>query len=308
MLERFREVRETSKRQLSGISPLVSFMLDNLVLAPEISLSPYFFTLLVGGIVFFVISLGRFVEKKHAWKNGVWHVAGICLAGYVLVSWARYYSALASIVMGILIIAVIGIVFLLTRKKLARRHGKRKHRALVYLGLILSALLPLATTLAHLEETPLLVVSPSPKFVQLTHAGMGQNINVSVVSVYSGAWDIQITAESKSSDLLAVYLDGREKGPIEIPFLERGRELPLMLRVETSPRIPNGTYSVALNFQYKDAIGKTHNDSGNVEVTVGTVPIVSYMPMYTILIAIFIMVAVVILLVMFMRLRRPLFI
>ena len=263
-----KKVLEISKKLLSGISPPVGFMLANLILDPEISLNPYFLTLLIGGVATFVISLGRFVEKKHSWRKGVWHVAGICLAGFVLVSWARYSSVLTSIMAEILIIAVVGIVFLLTRKALTAKYGK--YRRLAYVGLVLGALLPVAPILQHLAETPVLVVSPSPKFVQLPQAGMGQNINVSVASVYASAWDIRLTAES--SDLLAVYIDSREKGPIEIPPLERGRELPYVLRVETSPRISNGTYNVTLNFQYKDAIGKTYADSTNVEVSVGIVP------------------------------------
>lgn len=258
---------EISKKLLSGISPLVGIMLELLILDPKISLSPYFLIILVGGFVIFLISLGLFIKKKHGWAKGVWNVAGICLAGFVLVSWARYSSALASIMMGILIIAVIVVAFFWTRKALTAKYGR--YKALVYLGLVLSAILPLTAILPHLAETPVLVVSPSPKFVMLPQAGMGQSINVSVASVYSSAWDIQLTAQSESSDLLAVFLDGREKGPVEIPFLERGRELPLVLRVETSPRIPRGTYNIALDFQYKDAIGKTYAGSTNVEVNVG---------------------------------------
>jgi len=263
-----KKVLEISKKLLSGISPPVGFMLANLILDPEISLNPYFLTLLIGGVATFVISLGRFIEKKHSWRKGVWHITGICLAGFVLVSWARYRSAFTSVMMGMLIISVIGIVFLLRRKAIVKKY--RRYRALVYLGLVLSAIFPLTTTLPYLEEKPVLVVSPAPKFIQVPEAGMGQNISVTVASVYASAWDIKLTAESP--ELLAVYLDSREKGPIEIPFLERDRERPLMLRVETSPRISNGTYNVALNFQYKDSIGKTYVDSTNVEVSVGFVP------------------------------------
>ena len=208
---------EISKKLLSGISPLIAMMLELLILDPRVSLSPYFFLILVGGFAIFVICLGLFAKKKHGWVNGVWGVAGICVAGFVLVSWARYRSAVTSIMMGILVIAVVGTAFLLTRKALAARYGR--DRSLVYLGLVLSAVLPLAAILPHLAETPELVVSPSPKFVQLPQAGMEQNINVSVASVYGSVWDIQLTAESESSDLLAVYLDGREKGPIELSLI-----------------------------------------------------------------------------------------
>jgi len=267
MLEKSNKVLEISKKLLSGISPPIGFMLANLILDPETSLNPYFWTLLLAGVVTFIISLGRFIEKKHSWRKGVWHIAGTCLAGFVLVSWARYRSALTSVMMGLLIMSAIGIVFLLRRETLADKYGR--HRALVYLGLVLCAVLPLVAIVPNLTERPVLVVSPSPKFVQLPEPGMRQNINVSVATVYANAWDIRLTAES--SNLLAVYIDSREKGPIEIPFLERGRELPLVLKVETSPRISPGIYDVALNFEYKDAMGNTYADSTSVEVTVGEV-------------------------------------
>jgi len=259
---------ELSKKLASGLSPAVGLMLDSLVLDPEISLSPYFWTILVFGSVTFVISLGRFLEKKHEWEGGVWHIAGICLAGFALVSWARYDSFLTSFLMEAIIIAIIGGAFFLCRKRLAGAYGK--HRRVAYLGLFLCVLLPLTAILPHAGERPLLIVSPSPKFITIPEAGMTQNINVTLTSVYANAWNIRLTAESYR--LLAVYLDSREKGPVEIPFLEHGRELIKTLRVETSPQIENGAYSVTLNFEYKDALGQIHTGSSSVEVIVGPTP------------------------------------
>ena len=267
MLDSSKKALEISKTLLSWMSLPVAIMLEFLILNPRISLSPYFVPILVGGIVVFLISLGRFVEKKHGWIECVYQIAAVCIAGFVLVSWARYRSSLISIMMGIVIIAIIAIALFFGRKTIKKY---RRYRALVYLGLVLSALLPLTAILPYPDETPLLVVSPAPKFIQVPEAGEGENISVTVASVYSSAWDIKLTAESP--ELLVVYLDSREKGPVEIPFLERDREFPLVLRVETSPRISNGTYNVTLNFQYKDAIGKTYADSTNVEVSVGIVP------------------------------------
>lgn len=252
---------------LAGINPLVSTVLANLVLDPTVSLSPNFVPILVGGIVTFVISLGLFFEKKHGLKAGVWHIASIGLAGFVLVSWARYHSIFVSAIMEILIAASIAIALLFIRKAIATRYGRRG-AILVYVGLFLAGLLPAITIIQNLGESPVLVVSPSSKFVQLSRAGMKQNITVSIASVYANAWDFRLTAEPNST-LLTAYLDSKEKGPVEIPFLERGRDSSLTLRIDTSPQILNGTYSIILNFTYKDSISKTYGDSTDVEVLMG---------------------------------------
>jgi len=257
---------ENCKKVLSGISPSVSIMLENLIQDPRISLSPYFYILLLGGFVTFAISLGRFIGKKRGWVKTIWDVTGIALAGFVLVSWARYDSILASIIMEILMVTAIGITCLSMQKAKAKRYTRH---SIVYLGLVIAVLFPLIAILPHVTDIPMVVVSPSPKFVLLSKAETRYS-NVSVASVYASAWDVRLTAESPN--LLAVYLNGREKGPVEIPYLERGREVSLPLRVETSPQIPAGDYNVTLSFRYKDAFGKTYDGSTNVLIIVGYLP------------------------------------
>lgn len=262
------------KELLTGLSLPASIMLTHLVLDPTISLNPYFAAILAGGVASFGTSLGLFLEKKQTWYKGIWHFASIGLAGFVLVYWGRYDSFLTGIKMEVLIIVAIASTLLWRREVLAAWY--EKSRIAVYLMLILCALFPVTAIGFHVAETPVVTVSPSPKFVVLPRAGMGQNINVSVVCSHACAWDIRLTVSS--SDLLAVYLDSRERGPIEIPYLEPNRGLPLVLRVDTSPRIPTGIHNVALSYQYKDAFGRAYAGTANVEIIVGEVMIPRYEP------------------------------
>jgi len=241
-------------------------MLVSLVLPPEISINPYFWLVLLGGCVTFAICLIRFLGRKHGRANGVWQVAGVCAAGFVLVSWAMYLSFLASTLMEAVVAVLILCGCYLSRAIVRKNYGKR--RRLVYLGLFLCALFPLTSILSHVGETPVVVVSPSEKFVALSRVDTTKNITVSITSVYSSAWNFRLTAQS--SELLAVYLDGREEGAVEIPFLERGRESIKFLRIQASPLITNGTYNVTLNFQYQDYLWKVYNGSTGLQVAVGT--------------------------------------
>jgi len=265
MSQSSRNLTEFSKQLLSGLSPPISLMLGSLIQDPQFSLNPYFWVVLVGGSITFAISLGRFLEKKHRWVRGIWHVAGIGLAGFVLVSWARYDSFLTSMMIEAVIMVAIVIGFLLRRRALDKNYGRRNSR-LIYLGLVLGALLPLAAILPHVSETPVLKVSPS-SYVSMPHGGMTESMNVTIASFYGNVWDIRVTAESP--EWVAVYLDGTKDGPIEIPFLEHGRKYVGTIRLETSPRIQNGTYNVLLRFQYRDATRHIYHGSEDISVYVG---------------------------------------
>jgi hypothetical protein len=74
---------------------------------------------------------------------------------------------------------------------------------------------------------------------------------------------------ANATNLLAVYLDDMERGPIEIPFLDTGRQSTVFVRIESSPLIKNGTYEVSLDYTYKDAFENTHLGSTSLQVLVG---------------------------------------
>jgi len=256
---------EDCKKLLGGISPGASFLLSLLIQSPSFSLSPFFNAFLLGGAVFLAISLGRFFEKKHKWLRSVWHVAGISLSGFVLVSWARYHSAVAGVVVYVLVVAAIVMLLQFMGKKIAIRYGKAKR--LVYLGMVFCALFPSTVIFQHIGERPTLVVSPSTKYVRLPAPGTEAKLNVSIVSVYANTWNVQLTA--KSPELLSVYLDSRQQGPFEIQFLERGREELLILRIQASPQIPKGIQRVSLDFRYRDSFGSIYEGSTDIEVSIG---------------------------------------
>jgi hypothetical protein len=291
---------ELSKQLLSGLSPPISLMLGSLIQDPQFSLDPYFWVVLVGGSVTFAISLYRFLEKKHGWVTGVWNVAGVGLAGFVLVSWAGYDSFLTSIMIEAVVMVAIVIGFLLRRKALVEDYGRRNSR-LVYLGLVLGALLPLAVILPHISETPVLKVSPS-QYVSVLHGGMTESTNVAIASFYANVWDIRVTTESPKG--VAVYLDGTKDGPVEIPFLEHGRKYVGTIRLETSPMIQNGTYYVPLRFQYRDALGHIYQGSEGISVYVGYESPTSSPPISGFTVESVILGVIIALFVLFLRRRR----
>jgi hypothetical protein len=175
-----------------------------------------------------------------------------------------YLSFLASTLMEVVLAVLILYGCHLSRAKVRKNYGKR--RRVVYLGLFLCALFPLTSILSHVGEAPVVLVSPSEKFVALSQAAT-KNLTLSITSVYSSAWNFRLTAQTY--ELLAVYLDGREGGALEIPFLERGRESVKLLRIQSSPQIANGTYNVTLNFEYRDYFWRFYKGSTSLQVIVG---------------------------------------
>jgi hypothetical protein len=236
------------------------------VLDPRMSIGTGFWAFLVFTAAVFLFSLVMISERKRPLWKIFYHVLGISIVGFALVCWARYLSALASIVAEASIAVAVVLVFRF-RKTVIARYGK--NRGLIYLGFAMIALLPSAAIIPHLTQTPTVVVSPSPKSVVL-QPGTTRAIDLYVATAYSSAWHIELTAES--SELLAVYLDHNEGGPLEIPFLEQGQELNQELRLQASPLIANGTYEVKVDIQYRDAAGETHRGSTNVQVVVGPAP------------------------------------
>ena len=246
----------------SGISNSVSALLAYLILDPNISLSPYFFVIIVLGFATFTFSLGSSIAKKQSWEKYLWNIVGVCLAGYVVVSWARYASIFFSLLMLFTIIMLIIGALVFRRKKLLKNYGKYG-ALIVCLGLIIVGFFPVVAIAQNVGDSPLVVVSPLEKFLIIDNSKVEQSFNITIVSVYANAWDFKLTAE-KNGPLLAIYLDNKENGPVEIPFLERGRLQQSELLIERSYQLPNGNYTLTLNFSYKDAIGKTYEDSAFV--------------------------------------------
>jgi len=235
-------------------------------LDPRMSIGTRLWVFVVFAAVLFLVSLVMILERKQPLWRIFYHALGISILGFALVCWARYLSALASIVAEASIMIAVALKFLSRRAAIAR-YGK--NRGLIYLAFIMIVLLPSTAIVPHLTDTPTVVVSPSPKSLVL-QPGTTRTIDLYVATVHSSAWHIEVTAESP--ELLVVYLDHKERGPIEIPFLEQGQELNQTLRLQASPLIPNGTYKVEVDIQYRDAIGEIHNGSTNIEVLVGPAP------------------------------------
>jgi hypothetical protein len=249
--------------KLSYASLASSVILTFVTLEPAFSLSPYFWIVPLLAGIGFLISLHSFLKKRHDFLRSLWHLAAVCFAALAAVLWSRYVSAFASIVTELAIAGTIGVGYWL-RKSLIGRYGR--YRRLAYLGLIICALVPAAAIIPRFTEPSTVVVSPSPKFIALD-AGGTRTLSLDVASVYGDAWNVRLTAESP--ELMAVYLDSREKGPLRIQYLEQGNEQRETMSVETSPQITNGTYNIKVNFEYADAWGKIHQDSTEVQVLVG---------------------------------------
>ncbi|MGA8856940.1 MAG: CFI-box-CTERM domain-containing protein [Candidatus Bathyarchaeia archaeon] len=265
MLPTTKSATGLSRILLPGIPPGVGAMLAALILDPEMSINPYFWTILLGGLVILTLSLYSFLSRKRGWLAGIWQVAGVSVAGYVLVSWAMYSSFPSGVMMQALVITLISIAGAMSGTKIRRFYGKR--RRLVHLALLICVLFPLTAIVPRVGATPTVIVSPSEKFVTLRRSGMTTDITVTVKSVYSSVWDFRMSADA--TNLLAVYLDGVERGPTEIPFLDTGRQSIVSVRIESSPLIKNGTYEVDLNYTYKDAFQNAHLGSTGLQVLVG---------------------------------------
>jgi hypothetical protein len=255
---------------LGGISAPVTTMLTNLVLVPTASLSPDFLPIVAGGFITFVLSVYAFFGKKHGFVEGVWHIASMAFAGYVVVSWARYQSIMVSggLALGLLVALIVG--FYLSRSEITKHYGKQG-KYLVAVSLVLVLIMPMATLFQNVGQPPEVNISPSSKFIQITEPGTSRIVNVSIVGIYANAWDLSLTSEAPTN-MIATYLDGRENGPVEIPFLERGREVTVELTIETHPQISEGDYDVSINLQYSDGIGGTYEMSNFVNVMTGESP------------------------------------
>jgi len=249
--------------KLSYASLAISVMLTMATLNPEFSLSPYFWIAPFLAGIGFAISLQSFLKKRHDFLRSLFHLTAVCFAGLAAVLWSRHISAFAAIVAELIIGGAIGLGYWLRNSLVA---GYGRYRRLAYLGLIICALVPAAAIIPHFVETPTVVVSPKPKFIVLD-AGGTRTLSLDVASVYGDAWNVHLTAEPP--ELIAVHLDGREKGPLKIQYLEEGNEQLQTMSVETSPQITNGTYNIKVNFEYTDAWGKIHQDSTEVQVLVG---------------------------------------
>ena len=252
--------------KLTYASLTFSVILTMATMDPALSLSPYFWIVPFLASIGFVISLHSFFMKRHDFLRSLWHLTAVCFAGLAAVLWSRYISAIAAIVAELAFAGTIGLGCWL-RNTLIAGHGR--YRRLVYLGLIVCALVPAAAIVPHLAGPPTVLVSPKPKFVVL-EAGGTRTLSLGVASVYGDAWDVRLAAESP--ELIAVYLDTREKGPLTIQYLEQGKEQQQTMSVETSPQITNGTYDVKVNFEYTDALGRIYHDSTEFQVLVGPYP------------------------------------
>jgi len=231
---------------------------------PTSSLNPSYPLLIIGACASFIFSLGDFLERKHGWKRTVWDVIGVLLAGFVLLSWSRYYSFSATLIADSFLMISMVLATTMRRRQIAKWYGGR-WKTIIFVALILVAIVPLGAVTISTNGRPIVVVSPTQSYLSL-HERESSNVPVQVASVYSSAWNISVAV--KSSGPLAVYLNGIRNGPIEIPFLDRGANKTVFLRVETSPRITGGSYNVTLSFTYADSLGGRYSGSTNVEVDV----------------------------------------
>lgn len=281
--ELFTSLKEDPLWLISGVSPAVtgipavSDMIGRLIQDPRFSFDPRFPIYLLAGFAAFAVSLYRFLffKGKHDFKGGVHHTLGMSFAGFVLVSWSKYQSATLSIVMLLLILIALCFAYLREKATLETKYGK--DACTIPVALFVSAvfsLIPIMPSLLPILLSgwaPSVHVSPSSTFINMPSAGMSNVTNVGIKSVNGDAWNIRLTAKSPNRQI-AVYLDDIKNGPVEIPFLRRGDNLSSVLKIETSPLIPSGSYIVILNYMYTD-ISRNYTGSENVEVFVGELPI-----------------------------------
>jgi hypothetical protein len=236
---------------------------------------------MVIGFAVFTTSLYRIVNKKYKFETRVWHAASVALAGITVVSWAKYLSGSAAIVTEIILVAL-AIAFLIAKSSVITHNRVRLPIGVVLMAL-LSASAP-AVLFINALDTPLVVVSPSNPNVALPAAGRDSTQLAAVGSVYADSWGIYMTptvaGQSGSNQLLTAYINN-SLGPFEIPFLQKGQELPISLRIVSSPLAHNGTYSVLLTYTYQDVIGHQYSGLSTVEVGVGAtkgapLPVLSY--------------------------------
>jgi hypothetical protein len=247
-----------------GLTAPASTMLTNLVLEPTVSLDISFWVILGIGFVFFTLSLGSLFAEKHDFKQAAWHIASMSFAGFVFVSWARYQSLLVSGIAALVILATIVFGTIFSKKKIASFYSKNK--ILVYGGLILAVILPLAPVVQNIGRPPELVITASPKFIYMTD-GSEKTINVTIFAAYANVWDIAVTSEPSTTSI-AAYLDDKEGGPIEIPFLERSHNITCKFKIEVSPELEVGPYNLTLNSIYTDGIGNSYQKSNLLEINI----------------------------------------
>jgi hypothetical protein len=167
------------------------------------------------------------------------------------------------------------------RSVITRNYRRLSSR--VVLIIVLSAAAP-SVLFINAVDKPLVVISPSNPYVTLPAPGANITQAASVRSVYADSWSIHLTAATfgqlGQTLLLTTYINNT-LGPFEIPFLQRGHELPISLRIISSPRTYNGTYSLVLSYKYQDLIGHEYSGSFTMGVGVGVtelapLPILSY--------------------------------
>jgi hypothetical protein len=292
------------------LSTPVSGALIFLVLTPSISFSPYFPVILFGGFVTFLVSLLSTMAKKLGWLKFFYHIAGTAVAGFVVVSWARYQSISVSIIVEILVLISIFIALIITRKKIAKNY-KKKYLPIVLAGLIIAGLMPILTIIQNIGQPPLLIVSPSEHFltfVKQDNATSPQlfekEVSVNIAGVYANIYNIRLKLESLNP-LIISFLDNKENGPVEIPFLERGQTQNTTMRIELSSQLQSGTYNVTLNYVYSDGLTRPYQGSNYVLVSVfdgSTIPVST--PLYIYSVAFLVSFAFEILIAIFLRRRR----
>ncbi len=252
---------QSLKGILGAVSPPVAALVLLLIQSPSFSLDPYFPVFLIVGLGTLAASIEQLYERKRSKAKAVWLLIGVALSGYVLVSWGDYLSVLAGFVLEAIVVIFVASPVLLARKRLASYGWKPRY--IVYLVFLLPAVFPMLA-LPFSAQQPVVVVSPSISFPQ-AQQGHGLTDNLTIVSYYSDARDVRLTANSSSN--IATYLDGVKGGLVDIPYLQQARQTVHMLAIEVSPHAKNGTYSIALNYQYSDSYGKA--SSGTQLVTLG---------------------------------------
>jgi hypothetical protein len=254
---------------LDGIGG-ASSMAATLTLKPTISFDPRFSIYLLGGAIVLITAMAQLVRKPNDFKNSLNHFAGVATAGCVLVYLATYVSALATAVVAATTFIVCLLAAMILHSNIQGNYPDfPKYWRIFYPAVILALLFPFTVYLNAIGQ-PQLSVSPSNVYPQLAKAGQTNAQNATVTAANSDAFSVVVTADASAANgSLTVYLNNTIGGPVEIPRVLKGQQVPLSVRIESSPSIKNGTYPVVINYKYQDAAQKQYSGSNVMQVTVG---------------------------------------
>jgi len=237
-----------------------------ITLNPSFLFTPFVTLITIVGIATYPILLSNIynyeqITKKHMIPI---YLILIVVAGYYLVYFSKYvFGSFCYLVwMYTAICCIVVIAHIL----------KHKNKSNFFILLVLLASILSPFIIIYSPDHPQLVVSPDPKFID-TEPGKECKDKVTIDSTLGNAYNITLYADciNEGKDL-AVYIDGKEKGPFTCDEILKGHKQSTDVLIVTSPEIENGTYTIFLNSTYYDSANNVYRDFNFFNVTVRDKP------------------------------------